>query len=685
MRSLSLLLAAACELEGPQALPGPTPPPSPAVLWELPLNHDALLDRGVAVAPDGALLVPGEDGTGQAAVVRLTVDPRTGLVEQAPFTEGLAYNAASLSEGDLNQDGVDDLLVVGVLYGDVVLRVYDRTTGALMLRRTLQDSPYRVELLQADLDPMWEMLAVGGSRAVVRDDDGRLLHEVDWPYSMWHNVVDLNADGVPEVVSSDGEILDGATLSVTRLLPVQRIGEVWPVDADEDGNMDLLVSDVVNRTTWTLIDGPTLVARWTRTAGINAPAHFDMNGDGQKDIAFIDGTPGAPVLWIDPVTGGVGGRLTTPDLSWVPDALFVWDHDGDGAPELLAGGGDYESRFGTRGAGTVTRLWDPASGWHARPPLLHASYNLVTGDVDGDGWREVVTGGDFGVATYIGMIDGRTGDLLYHWPAPALPAGSPRALLMADVDGDGNDELVTLNEQEETVVYDLNRQRLGPPRVLGNLGTELAAVRDASGVDAVVGHGFRLPITWWGGGRTWTYNLPPTTLSDVAAADWDGDGVEEVLAVDGQHLYVLDQQSGSLLHREMWGFWSGIGVYESGGHTDLLLWGETEVDRYELVTSQPPRLVPVVSLPKDPALAVHGFAVVGDSLLVPAPSVSWPQAAVHTGDLLWWNLQNRRMGRQVLSDSDASPVKMSAIRPQPVEGGFVIKTQDRRMIAYSMP
>jgi hypothetical protein len=666
--TLPLLLAACASQD---ALSEQAPPPSPPVLWETRLHHDAILDRGLAVASDGALLVPGEDGTGQAAVMRLTVHPQTGLVEQTPFTEGKAYNQASLSLGDLDQDGVDDLLVIGLLYGDTILRVYDHETGALMLRRTLalEYRPHQLALVQADPDPTWEMLAVGTAQATLLDQDGSALHEVGLRGYMGLNLVDLGADGVPEVVNSAGELLDGLTLTVAGRLPVQLVEQVQELDADEDGDTDLLVSDPRSRDSWTLIDGPTLTPRWTRTVGVRPPAHFDINGDGRKDLAFISETPGAPVSWIDTATGTFGGRLTTPDRTWLPDGLVAWDHDGDGSPELLAGGADYEGQYGTDRWGTVARLWDPQVGWLARPPLLYSSFNLTAGDVDGDGWSEVLTGGRSDMATDVGMIDGRTGELVLQWEMPVTPYGSDDNLLLADLDGDGNDELVTLNEHEETVMYDLTRTRLGPPRVLGDLGNRFAKVRDASGADAVVGYGYSLPITWWGGGRTWSYPVPWNYDTDVTGADWDGDGVEEVMAVDGLHLHVIDQRTGSLLHREDWGFWSGITVYEHGGDTDLILWGQTTMDRYALIRSQPPQLQLLASVPKPEDLqpSDNDLGVFGDLLLVPS------------GDLLWWNLANGRMGRSTLGSG------FVGIRPQAVEGGALFKTGDRRLIALDLP
>jgi hypothetical protein len=100
------------------------------------------------------------------------------------------------------------------------------------------------------------MLAVGTAQATLLDQDGSALHEVGLRGYMGLNLVDLGADGVPEVVNSAGELLDGLTLTVAGRLPVQQVEQVQELDADEDGDTDLLVSDPRSRDTWTLIDGP---------------------------------------------------------------------------------------------------------------------------------------------------------------------------------------------------------------------------------------------------------------------------------------------------------------------------------------------------------------------------------------------------------------------------------------------
>jgi hypothetical protein len=65
-----------------------------------------------------------------------------------------------------------------------------------MLRRTLalEYRPHQLALVQADPDPMWEMLAVGTAQATLLDQDGSALHEVGLRGYMGLNLVDLGAD-----------------------------------------------------------------------------------------------------------------------------------------------------------------------------------------------------------------------------------------------------------------------------------------------------------------------------------------------------------------------------------------------------------------------------------------------------------------------------------------------------------
>jgi hypothetical protein len=234
------------------------------------------------------------------------------------------------------------------------------------------------------------------------------------------------------------------------------------IDWNGDGMPDILA----------LGEGPTLVGRklghiangvvvyqnkgdgkWERHQPPNQPQVFgdslvlgDFNGDGHLDFATSTGVMGQRALV----------NLWKPDGTWEPvtikelrPAAYVWsvaaaDFDGAGRADLAVAYSSFEGETWRSG---IDVLFPRADGhWDRR--TLEVSQDregpmaLATGDLNGDGHKDLAALTVNG-ATWVFLGDGKGGFTREKTPPPPF-AGACRGshVELADVDGDGKDELI---------------------------------------------------------------------------------------------------------------------------------------------------------------------------------------------------------------------------------------------------
>jgi hypothetical protein len=313
-------------------------------------------------------------------------------------------------------------------------------------------------------------------------------------------IADVNGDGIPDLVNSYGYVALGeghAKFKAPVHYPIQTTasgtgpGNVVPAHLRSPSLVDLVaagsgaLSVLLNTGNKGFEDG-----RWTTLpSGAGCGAAADFNGDGKPDLA-VNTSQGISVLL------GTGSALSpfTPGTA-IPlsgaDCLVTADLNGDRIPDLLVPSAGAMNAYLGKGDGTFTlKSSTPlsASGYVAvadfnhdgkldfatssnllalgngdgtfqtpvplvANPPLGLFTDLVAGDLNGDGWPDLVLTNWYYTSTIYILLNNQHGGFTQSTiTACKEPFCYPSGIVLADVNGDGNLDLIVAEAESGGVV-----------------------------------------------------------------------------------------------------------------------------------------------------------------------------------------------------------------------------------------
>ncbi len=414
-----------------------------------------------------------------------------------------------LALGDLNRDGLLDLVTVSPSQGSVAVWLNDRTTG----------------------------FHANGSHAVAGQPIAAAIGDFTGDGVADVAVATFAAGNVTTLVGAgDGSFKVGAFASA-GMQPRALVA----TDLDDDGRLDLAVANQdPNRTDditlLTAIGGGTFVpgGRYGTVPGASALAIGDFNGDGTPDVAAAS----AAVSSFDVLYHGDFAQAFSRHVDGGARSIAVGDFDEDGLDDLAVSGVESVAIFlgahdAALASGTVLSTGAAVNG---------TASTVVAGDFDGDGHTDLA----FADGRQLYLFSNAGGGQFQPERAMLATTGNdtqPTQLAAGDLDGDGVTDLLVGSVQGQIIELLSNASVLltpGPSVSLdgaptsvasgdfdGDGNTDLALSQSLGQIGVVV---------LFGDGRG---NFPANTMADfgrdpgvVVAADLNRDGLSDVIAFD---------------------------------------------------------------------------------------------------------------------------------------------------------
>lgn len=386
---------------------------------------------------------------------------------------------------------------------------------------------------------------------------------------------DVNADGLLDAVVAEGGAVGAEEITTIFGLGTGRftgrettvVGSIGGLpalavaDVDGDAIVDLVASD---RSGVTVVTGtgsgafrsyePSSEIAITPDEPHQSIVAADLDGDGVDDLVTPSFFRGVDVSFLNP--GGGVREQTYIELPHAPQNLVLTDLDRDGALDLA----DVTTV-------RATILLNAGDGTFLAPEevlLAHSSRRLVSADLTGDGFQDLVASSAALGAIEVLVNDGGGGfGAPVSWPV----AGSPRELTALDFDQDGDLDLVVSTDHD--VLTLLANDGSGGLATIGTL--VVAPPPGSSGVTTwslsssdVDADGFADLVTaspsaqrvWWIRGLGAAQfapqvSLPVTTRpTDTVIFDTDADGLLDIVALGSGGVSILRNEGGGAFAAE---------------------------------------------------------------------------------------------------------------------------------------
>ncbi|MFP4144238.1 MAG: FG-GAP-like repeat-containing protein [Phycisphaeraceae bacterium] len=543
-----------------------------------PLEPRVLLSASGLELPDKPVDLTGADGPATVVAVEATgAELAGGAMLAAPANDNFAD--AAILEGEnahasgTNVDSTHEEGEPNHHPGEV------ENTGSVWWRWTAPaNARVRLDTIGSDYDTVVGVYtgdAVDDLEPIVRNDDfNATWYDGDNP---WVSYLSFDAvAGRTYHIAVDGYPWEDADDDDTHAQPFGQIQlNLKTGDPGDERRKFTFAGDVVgdgtdeaitfnlNTGIWRIASkvGDDLIgldwANWTGEPGWQNPIVGDFNGDGLTDVAAQNDDN---AWWVGLSTGA---EFRSSAWGWWNPAnefesVQTGDFNGDGRTDLLG-----QAANGTRWVSRSTGSGFETSGW-GHWPVEIAWENVMIGDFNGDG-RDDLAGKFVNIGgTDVWWVAESTGNRLNNrfysgWQGDATDWLGAQ-FVSADFDGDGTDDIA--GRDPETGIWWLgiserhsDRQRF-VPQGWGNWGTgrawamTLTGDFNGDGRDDLVGQIDEDDTNaWWISRSRQRFNSPWPHIDgrfqtefysgwvngshDIVVGDFDGDGRDDVLGMDG--------------------------------------------------------------------------------------------------------------------------------------------------------
>lgn len=381
---------------------------------------------------------------GQICSNRVCQQPPAGQVPGAAFTVADTHGPAAPAVGDLDRDGILDVLVANLESGSTstpsgsLSTFRGRGDGALLPEAYYTGAPFSSNaVVAADLN------ADGWLDAVTVDGQAN-LGTMNGTVSVYTNL----GPTAPGVFGAPTSYTTGAPGSI----------HLCAADFDQDGAVDVATTSVSTSQVSVLWGSPTgalsepLLISIVTVGGVQSSIGCrDFNNDGNAEIVVTSPSSARLAVLVNTQNRTFAAPVNyTNSQNGQTAGLTFGDADGDGLTDILSNGaaGGYLYFFKGRAGATFAAGVGTATG---ATTVANSALGVVSGDFNGDGRLDayiLVTANSGGVRPMTGNGSGgfTSGNVVSTGSNPAL-----NALVAADMDGDGYLDLVLTNRGSSTV------------------------------------------------------------------------------------------------------------------------------------------------------------------------------------------------------------------------------------------